>query len=222
MITREWFEQTAHKCTFEEYVACDCTECNNTECPHRNAFRRLPESDGGLGLCPNLKNQSEEEKQMAPRLEAIKDTKSQMNDCSIDLVDEYYDTTSYICDAISQFAHDACSIYTSGQIEWLREDPESVDYIERGVQEFGIDHKDFNFWRLITSGQYLQASDQLYSDAENIVILSALYCLTDDTTEEMIDAVCDNINSRIDHNDRFDDIADAVQDILTELEEEEV
>lgn len=158
---------------------------------------------------------------MESKYEMIKQIKSQINDISVDLVDEYYDTTSYICDAINQTADDACSIYTGDQLKWLREDPEAVDYIERGVQEFGIDHDNFNFWDLITSGQYLQASDQLYSDAENIVILSALYCLTDDATEEMVNTVCEEINSRIDHNDRFDDIADAVWDILTEFEEEE-
>lgn len=27
------------------------------ECPHRDAYRRLPEIDGGLGLCPNLKGE---------------------------------------------------------------------------------------------------------------------------------------------------------------------
>lgn len=219
MITREWFEQTSHKCTFEEYVACDCIECNNTECPHRDAFRRFPESDGGLGLCPNLKNHPEEEKQMAPRVKAIKDTKSQMNDCSIDLVDEYYDSKYYISDAISQKADDDCSIYYSDQVKWLREDPDSLDYIEQAVRKFGIDHEDFDFWGLITSGQYLQANDKLYSDIENIIMLSALYHLPDDATEEMINTVCDNINSRIDHNDRFDNIANAVFDIMTEFEE---
>lgn len=220
MITREWFKQTAHKCTFEEYVACDCTECNNTECPHRNAFRRLPESDGGLGLCPNLKTQPEEEKQIVPRQEAIKDTKSQMNDISVDLVDEYYDTTSYIYDAISDIANNRVDIYNYDLIAWLQEDPEAVDWIEEAVEEFSIETKDFDFYNLIRWGQYLQAERQLYNDVENIAILSALYCLTDDASEDVINAVCDN--SRIYHCDRFDDIADAVWDILTELEEEEV
>ena len=27
------------------------------DCIHRNAYRRLPEIDGGLGLCPNLKGE---------------------------------------------------------------------------------------------------------------------------------------------------------------------
>ena len=33
---------------------CGCSECERN-CAHRGAFRRYPESMGGLGLCPNLK-----------------------------------------------------------------------------------------------------------------------------------------------------------------------
>lgn len=32
----------------------NCSDCKNTECIHRQAYRRLPTSVGGLGLCPNL------------------------------------------------------------------------------------------------------------------------------------------------------------------------
>lgn len=51
---QEFKERTAYKCTYEEYKACCCSECKRTDCIHREAFRRLPEIDGGLGLCPNL------------------------------------------------------------------------------------------------------------------------------------------------------------------------
>lgn len=30
---------------------------NVKEKPHRGAYRRVPEVDGGLGLCPNLKGE---------------------------------------------------------------------------------------------------------------------------------------------------------------------
>lgn len=55
-MTKEQFEQTAYngKITYETYQQCDCTECKR-ECIHREAYRRMPEEVGGLGLCPNLK-----------------------------------------------------------------------------------------------------------------------------------------------------------------------
>lgn len=55
MMTRERFEQTNYKMSFDQYQKCDCTCCSKDDCKHRNAYRRFPEIDGGLGLCPKLK-----------------------------------------------------------------------------------------------------------------------------------------------------------------------
>lgn len=46
---------TRWKMSYEEYKKCYCPECTRRNCPHREAFRRVPVIDGGLGLCPNLK-----------------------------------------------------------------------------------------------------------------------------------------------------------------------
>lgn len=44
--------------TYEEYNACDCSKCEKADtCPHKNAYRRVPEIDGGLGLCSNLRKE---------------------------------------------------------------------------------------------------------------------------------------------------------------------
>ncbi len=51
---QEFRERTAHNCSYEEYKACCCQDCDKTNCVHRDAYRRLPKIDGGLGLCPNL------------------------------------------------------------------------------------------------------------------------------------------------------------------------
>lgn len=37
----------------KEIKECDCTQCKRN-CPHKDAFRRLPKEIGGLGLCNNL------------------------------------------------------------------------------------------------------------------------------------------------------------------------
>lgn len=54
-VTREQFEKCYWKCSYEEYVACYCPDCDAKDCKHRNAYRRIPVIDGGLGLCPRLK-----------------------------------------------------------------------------------------------------------------------------------------------------------------------
>lgn len=54
-VTREQFEKWDWKCSYEEYVACYCPDCDAKDCKHREAYRRVPVIDGGLGLCPRLK-----------------------------------------------------------------------------------------------------------------------------------------------------------------------
>lgn len=54
-VTREQFEKWDWKCSYEEYVACYCPDCDKKDCKHREAYRRVPVIDGGLGLCPRLK-----------------------------------------------------------------------------------------------------------------------------------------------------------------------
>lgn len=55
MISRQEFEQTRWKCSYEEYSACYCPDCDMENCKHRECYRRVPVIDGGLGLCPKLK-----------------------------------------------------------------------------------------------------------------------------------------------------------------------
>lgn len=59
MISREQFEGTNWKMSYGEYLACHCPDCTRMDCIHRDAFRRLPKVDGGLELCPNLKERKE-------------------------------------------------------------------------------------------------------------------------------------------------------------------
>lgn len=54
-MTKEKFEKSGWKMTFDEFNKCDCPNCNKKDCMHRDAYRRVPRIDGGLGLCPNLK-----------------------------------------------------------------------------------------------------------------------------------------------------------------------
>lgn len=57
MMTEERFKETNYKMSYKEYEKCYCPECDKEDCIHRDAYRRLPEIDGGLGLCPNLKGE---------------------------------------------------------------------------------------------------------------------------------------------------------------------
>lgn len=54
MTRGEFKNNTNWKMSYEEFQKCDCTNCDKKDCIHRDAFRRVPVIDGGLGLCPNL------------------------------------------------------------------------------------------------------------------------------------------------------------------------
>ena len=54
IMSREEFGNTNWKMSYEEYQKCYCPDCNVEGCPHREAYRRVPSVDGGLGFCLNL------------------------------------------------------------------------------------------------------------------------------------------------------------------------
>jgi len=54
MTEREYKENTGWRMSYEEYRTCYCPDCPKESCVHRDAYRRVPKIDGGLGLCPNL------------------------------------------------------------------------------------------------------------------------------------------------------------------------
>ena len=54
MDERNFAKNEYYECTYDESVLTHCSSCARKNCPHRWAFRRYPESMGGLGLCPNL------------------------------------------------------------------------------------------------------------------------------------------------------------------------
>lgn len=57
MMTEERFKQTDYRMSYEEYKKCYCPKCDKTDCIHRDSYRRMPEIEGGLGLCSNLKGE---------------------------------------------------------------------------------------------------------------------------------------------------------------------
>lgn len=62
MMTEERFKETSYKMSYEEYKKCCCPECKRENCIHRDTYRRIPKIDDGLGLCPNLKGDEQNEK----------------------------------------------------------------------------------------------------------------------------------------------------------------
>lgn len=94
------------------------------------------------------------------------DLRAEMNDLSVDFVNDYEDNESdYISDCYADYADQNVDIYCSDLFEWAKK---NYSYIEDYVKEFGIDSKNFDFIKIIQGGQWYHNLEQLNEDDENI------------------------------------------------------
>lgn len=146
--------------------------------------------------------------------ELIGQQKRMMNDESVDMVLNYYDTGNYISDCIHEQAENEISIYTWDLIDWARN---NYDYIDEAIRAFG---KPDNFLDYIRQAQYLEADERMHSDALEIIQLSALLFIRD-REEGLDESDVDSImNGLRDDFDEFDEIKDFVNDEIDLILEE--
>lgn len=113
-------------------------------------------------------------------LNLIDKLSDQINEISVDLVVDCYDYfSSYISDSIAECADDNIPIYYSEREEWMRNDDNAIEYMERAVDEGLVDTSHFDFWGMVVSGIYLQCNDLLYDDYDSIIECAILYNLLD-------------------------------------------
>ena len=113
----------------------------------------------------------------------------------------------YICDTISEIADSDVDVYYGNLLDWVKNDRESVDYIEEAVQEFGQPEK-FDFYKLIQQGQYLKNERQIYNNLEEFGKIWLLAYLRDvEKIEELTDEQAEKIDSlNVDNNMRFEEL----------------
>jgi hypothetical protein len=154
-------------------------------------------------------------------------TEEPQTDDGADFVAEYSASDSaYICDAFSEFADGRTSIYNSDIKKFMCENPDAV---EDALNEFGFDGCGNDFYKLGQTAEYLQIERALYNDMVGIIQALAREYLENvileqdyngdklaDALEELADAL-----ENIDNNNRLDDIADAVNDFLKALTDED-
>lgn len=137
-------------------------------------------------------------------------------------IDEY--TSEYVDDRIHDIADDNVDVYYSGLLDWISENRgEAVEYIEDSVAEFGIDSKNFDFWKLLQSGQYLMYERQLYDNKKNTLLLWALHYIKEEKNiEELEDNLFEEIEDiDFDNFDKFSEIENKINDILDKGEDDE-
>lgn len=142
-----------------------------------------------------------------------------------DICQEIYDyNEEYISDQFSAMADAKIDIYNGDLLDWIDENRgDAVDYIEESVAEFGIDSKNFNFWRLLQSGQYLMYERQLYDNKKDTLLLWALHYIKEEKNiEELEDSVFEEIEDiDFDKFDEFSELETEIDNILDKGDENE-
>ena len=155
-------------------------------------------------------------------IEYKEDLEREMNDISVDFcANQTADDSAYICDAITEYADNEVHIYYSDIFDFAKE---HYDYVEQAIEEFGVatNGKKVDLLRTIQQGEFLYNEEQLYDDLEDIVKLVAVNHLIDndiELDEEQTEELFDKLEG-IDNNDRFDDILDAIKDVMGGEEDE--
>lgn len=113
----------------------------------------------------------------------------------------------YICDTISEIADSDIDVYYGNLLDWVKNDRESVEYIEESVEEFGQPER-FDFYKLIQQGQYLKNERELYNNLEEFGKIWLLAYLRDvEKIEELTKEQAEKIDSlNVDNNMRFEDL----------------
>lgn len=127
----------------------------------------------------------------------------------------------YICDIIAEIAGNNVDIYNSNLLEWAKG---NYSYIEEAVAEFGIDSKNFDFFKLIQQGQYLANERELYDNLEDslkyyMYNFISQYLNINEITEEQNDNLLDFDFS--DNNEMLENLIEHIENVLKETEEEE-
>lgn len=135
-------------------------------------------------------------------IELIEENEAEMNDISVDFVGDYMDNEShFISGDIIECSDNNVPIYYSDKEEWLRNNDEAIEAIEDSVKEFGIDEKNFSFWKMIDLAIYYQNYEILNKDyekiIENAIFFNLIAILEEKNEEDEIVDTCfiDTINS---------------------------
>lgn len=143
----------------------------------------------------------------------INETQKNIEDITARLAD-YCDGSSYVCDAINEIADSDCPVYWSGLMEWFNEEPNSQDYINEAVNEYGT--RDFDIMRAIQWGWCRQAADKLYEEKDKGLLLAAYVLIRDSyKLEEITDEQAEEIeNIDFDRIDTFTDLQNEIEQII--------
>jgi len=134
-------------------------------------------------------------------------------------VETNYNGSTYLCDAISETADRNVNIYNN---ELWKTAPSISDYIEEAIEQGLVDTSKVDLMRIFMAGEYQYYTQLLYDNLETIVYNYAVNYINNKYPELEIDEDdLESALSKIDNNNRFDDVEDIVSELFEELTEKQ-
>lgn len=149
------------------------------------------------------------------KVEELRELMNVLSDCGDELVENY--SHGYICDIISEIADSNVDIYYDDLFEWCKH---NFDYVNDAIKEFGSSG---DIIRDIRQGQYLQYTNELYEELDNIIYNYAINYIIEhyeEITDDQFEKIEDELY-KIDNNNKFADIDEMIDGIMEENEEDE-
>lgn len=145
----------------------------------------------------------------------INETQKSIDDITTRLAD-YCDGSSYVCDAINEIIDGDCPVYWSGLMQWFDECPDSQDYVNDAVREYGIDSNNFDIFKAIQWGYCKKAEETIYNEKNDGLLLAAYVLIRDSyKLEEITDEQAEEIeNIDFDRIDTFTDLQNEIEQII--------
>ena len=129
---------------------------------------------------------------------------------SRDFFKDYEGSSSYICDAITEYADSQVDIYNADLLDWAKYHLADID---EAADELG---KPDSFIGYIQQAQYIVNERELYEDLENGILWACYEAAkeyAEEITEEQNEAI-EELAESLDNNSRFDDITDGIKEIF--------
>lgn len=131
-----------------------------------------------------------------------------------DRLNDYRDSSTYICDAITEIADADTSIYYSDILDFIRRNPESLaDVIEEGLY---YPDKNYDVYKHAQAAEFMTIERDIYDHFTDSIMCAAVHFIRYDLNRETIPAElaellrewCDDA----DNNDRMNDIPDKIRE----------
>lgn len=139
-----------------------------------------------------------------------------------DRLNDYRDSSAYICDAVAEIADADTSIYYSDIMDFVREHPDALaDVIAEGLYDPAYN---YDFYEHAQAAEYMTIERDIYDHLADSLLVAAVHFLRYDLDvveipEELAELLrewCDDADS----GDRMDEIPDRIHEYLADFTEE--